>query len=488
MNGPGRLMRTPHAIWGCLIAALVMSCWLASIQGDFPSDDSLIHVRCAYNYAEYGNVSFNPGEKSYSTTSPLWNAVVGTVARVSGADKQVMLRLSQFVAAAALAAAAAALLLLGKTLYGHWLPPVAILFLLDPYVTVTVHGAMEQPLFMVLGASGLALVYRGKDGSRKALVGAAFIFAVQYAVRPEALAFAGAVGIYLLGIRRWRSCLLFGAAFIVALAPVLALLHRHLESIVPLSLLMKTHDAHGWRPFTATNSSYRVLFLMAQVYAIPLAWLTVLAVTRGRRQWRDCLRLSMLPALVVVLLGGAYLAFLKENAVSSRYLVHFMPFVYLLIGGLLSRIGKPGLTATVTVTLVVYLVALNLLAAPRRVERGLLLEPERIELGTWLRENTPPGASVWTFDIGYIGFHADRRIYDFNLVSSGANSRRDALRKRRGELDLARAVRSSGIEYIIWGPTDLPELPLERVFTSRYEKRAGHRSIYRVVYDDAAAP
>ena len=58
MDGSDRFMRTNLAIWGCLIAALVVSCWLVTLQGDFPSDDALIHMRCAYNYAEYGNVSF----------------------------------------------------------------------------------------------------------------------------------------------------------------------------------------------------------------------------------------------------------------------------------------------------------------------------------------------------------------------------------------------------------------------------------------------
>ncbi|MCP4574612.1 MAG: hypothetical protein GY838_19865 [bacterium] len=478
-----QLFKPRVAVPVSLVAVLVFSGWLSSLQGDYPGDDSLIHLRCAHNFAEYGNVSFNPGEKSFSTTSPLWNVIVGSVARVTNAQKSAMRGLSDKVALLVLALAAVAMLLLSHTLYERWLPLATVLFLLDPYVTATVHGAMEQTLFIALGAFGFALAVRGGDGSRKALVGAAVVFALQYTARPEALAFAGATVIHLWWRRRLYASLLFGASFVAALVPVLVLLHHYLDSAVPLSLLMKTHDAHGWRPFSATGSSYRILVLLIQVYAIPLVVLSALIVLQGRHRGREYLQQSTLPILIIVLLGGTYLGFLKENAVSSRYLVHFMPFVYLLIAGLLQRIGRPGLTATVATSLALYLVAINLVAAPKRVARGLQLEPERIELGIWLSENTPADTSVWTFDIGYIGFYSGRRIYDFNLVSSDGYDVSDALNRRRGKLDMARTVRSSGIRFLIWGPRNLPDLPMELLFTSRHEREAGRRSIYRILYD-----
>jgi len=481
MHSPASLRPLPLAV---VVLTFGLALWLASLQGAYPSDDALIHLRYAHNLAEHGELAFNPGEKSFSTTSPLWNVVVGLVARAAGTGKDAMLRLSQIVAVALLALAAAALTWLAREIHGRWLPLVAVLLVLDPYVTATVHGAMEQPLFLALGAAGLALVVRGERGSRPALIAAAVVFAAQYAARPEALAFVAAAGICLLLRRRWRSLLVFAIAVVVALIPVLLALERSLGSVVPLSMLMKTHDARGWLPFSAIGSARQVVRLWLQVYALPtllVGGLLAFAVDRPRR---PLLERNLLPLLVVVLLGLAYVGFLKERIVSSRYLVNFMPFAYVAAASILAAVKPPRLALLAGGGLAVYLVALNLLAAPRRVDRGLRLEPERIEIGTWLRENTPADAAVWVFDIGYIGYHAERRIYDFNLVDAPTYSTGTALKKRRGELDLAAAVSGAGIDYLVWGPRNPPDLPLERVYTVQHATAAGHRVIYRVLPGD----
>ncbi|MFO7654578.1 MAG: hypothetical protein R6X25_12275 [Candidatus Krumholzibacteriia bacterium] len=469
-----------------VVLGLLLAVWLASLQGAYPSDDALIHLRYARNLAEHGELSFNPGEKSYSTTSPLWNATVGLTASLAAVSEEQLLRYSQAVAAVWLVLAVVSLLWFGRVLYGRWLPAAAILFVLDPYVTASVHGAMEQPLFIALGALGLGLVVRGERGSAAALVAAAAVFAIQYAARPESLAFVAASGLYLLIRRRPRGLVVFGVAAICSHAIALGVLHQVMGSPLPLSMLMKTHDAHGWLPFSSIGSSRQVLRLFAQVYALPLLALVVWLVLRAPAQRREFLGRNLLPLLVVGLLATAYVGFLKERTVSSRYLVSFTPLVWIVVADALGSARRRQFAAAALGGLAVYLVVLNLLAVPVRVQRGLALEPERIELGTWLNRNTPPDATVWVFDIGYIGYHADRRIYDFNLVDAPGTGTELALRKRRGELDLARAIREHRIDYLVWGPTDLPDLPLERVYTAQHEKHGGHRSIYRVLHGVAA--
>jgi hypothetical protein len=226
-----------------------------------------------------------------------------------------------------------------------------------------------------------------------------------------------------------------------------------------------------------------MLELLVHVYAVPLLAVILmywLALPDSRGEWW---RRSALPLLVGALLAVAYLAFMKEPVVSSRYLVNFMPFGWIALGGLLPAI-RPRFAVVTGVGLAMYLVTLNLMASPQRIARGRALEPERIELGTWLRQHTPPDASVWVFDIGYVGFYSERRIYDFNLIETPGYGAQMGLRKRRGELDIARAIQDNDIDYVIWGPNDLPALPLERVFTSTHEKAGRYRSIYRVVHAD----
>jgi hypothetical protein len=466
---------------GLLAACLALSLWLASIQGAYPSDDALIHLRFAHNLAEHGELTFNPGERSFSTTSPLWNVIVGVTAAATGTAKDRMLPLSQILAGGLLALAAAALLLLTREVYGRVLPLAAVLFLLDPYATTTVHGAMEQPLFVGLGAVGLALVLRAERGGPAALVGAAAVFALQYAARPESLAYAAAGALYLFGRGHRVRAMAFLGLLAAAHAPVLLALERGLGAVVPVSMLMKTHDARGWLPFSAVGSLGRLAQLWLQVYALPVVVLVAATLLWGRPLRARRLDRALLPLLVVVLLALAYAAYLKEKTVSSRYLVNFMPLAGVLAAVALAHLRPPRAAAALGAVLAVFLVVLNLLAAPVRRERGLVLEPERIEIGTWLRENTEAGASVWVYDIGYIGFHSERRVYDFNLVEAPTHTTALALQQRRGELDLARAIGASGIDYVVWGRPPLPDLPLERVYTTQAERNGVRRSVYRVL-------
>ena len=44
--------------------------------GIFPLDDAYIHLNYIENLAETGTLSFNPGELSTGTSSPLWVAII----------------------------------------------------------------------------------------------------------------------------------------------------------------------------------------------------------------------------------------------------------------------------------------------------------------------------------------------------------------------------------------------------------------------------
>ena len=65
--------------WGLvLVFGLLLGVWLAFPKqpGVFPLDDSYIHLSYVRSLAESGTLSFNPGELSTGSSSPLWVVVL----------------------------------------------------------------------------------------------------------------------------------------------------------------------------------------------------------------------------------------------------------------------------------------------------------------------------------------------------------------------------------------------------------------------------
>ena len=66
--------------------------------------------------------------------------------------------------------------------------------------------------------------------------------------------------------------------------------------------------------------------------------------------------------------------------------------------------------------------------------------------GKWVAENTPPDASVAFIEVGYFGYHAQRKIIDLvGLVTPGVS---DQIRKR----DFQWAVKNYKPDYFIYNP------------------------------------
>ena len=60
------------------------------------TDDGYIHIQYARNIVTRGEYSFNPGEVSFGTTSPLWVMVQAAFGRILGTG-EVLLNTSQIV-------------------------------------------------------------------------------------------------------------------------------------------------------------------------------------------------------------------------------------------------------------------------------------------------------------------------------------------------------------------------------------------------------
>ncbi|HXS10765.1 MAG TPA: hypothetical protein VN852_12350, partial [Candidatus Krumholzibacteria bacterium] len=61
-------------------ALLLLLALMLPLRGGF-TDDGFIHVQYARNLMTRGEYSFNPGETSFGTTSPLWVMALAVLAR-----------------------------------------------------------------------------------------------------------------------------------------------------------------------------------------------------------------------------------------------------------------------------------------------------------------------------------------------------------------------------------------------------------------------
>src|SRR5215470_1874696 len=63
-----------------LPALVILAALMFPLRGGF-TDDGFIHVQYARNLMTRGEYSFNPGETSFGTTSPLWVMALAVLAR-----------------------------------------------------------------------------------------------------------------------------------------------------------------------------------------------------------------------------------------------------------------------------------------------------------------------------------------------------------------------------------------------------------------------
>ena len=75
--------------WGLVVSLAVFASLQIPLVGGF-TDDGYIHIQYANNIITRGEYSFNPGEVSFGTTSPLWVLVHAAVGRITGGGERLM--------------------------------------------------------------------------------------------------------------------------------------------------------------------------------------------------------------------------------------------------------------------------------------------------------------------------------------------------------------------------------------------------------------
>ena len=72
-----------------ILAVAVHVALLSTLWGGF-TDDGFIHIRYADNLITRGEYSFNPGEVSFGTTSPLWVMALAAIGKLTGGGERLI--------------------------------------------------------------------------------------------------------------------------------------------------------------------------------------------------------------------------------------------------------------------------------------------------------------------------------------------------------------------------------------------------------------
>ena len=423
LHGPLRPMTRVERVG--LAVALMLATALMWPLRQYLTDDTFIHLQYARNLAGGHGLVFNPGERVYGCTSPLWAALIADgmafgfnglrVARVLGFFAtlwsvalflQLMRRNLQTPALCAAATVAWA---------GHaWMLRWSL-------------SGMETPLAVALVLAGFVAFTEGQQwGARPVRTGA--LWALAALTRPEAALLLGLWCVFLLvdtdsrpGLRR----LVFGALPPLAIYGAWLLFARfYFGTMLPQTLMAKAAGPAGLG--VQLENLWRQIRIVGATDGLMAGLLVVALLAGGARvwTWRPLTQRAqrMLPWVWLALVPALYVA--RGVPVRSRDLLPLMPVLSWLAwrAGECWGLGASATPRTVRTVLLGTALAVLVLVQNLAVYRGVVLPQVRtlsaglrvslVPWGRWLRESTPERGAIATPEIGALGYFSRRRVVD----------------------------------------------------------------------------
>jgi hypothetical protein len=385
-------------------------------------DDPFITYRYARNLANGQGFVYNPGERTLSTTTPLFTLLLALLASLP-VDLPVMAIL---IGTISLALGSLFLWDMSRT----WQTPAvgwAGLLLYPTFTRLVSTLGSETPLYMAFCLGAFA------SYARRRYNWAAAFCALAVLTRPDGILIPAVLAAGYLWERRrslvanlraallglpWRAL----TVFVGLLAPWVAFAWLYFGSPLPATLAAKQSQGtmgilqgfvEGFATILINHARFPHYWIEAALAVLGILWLF-----RRERPWALLLAWTVVYFTAYSVLGV------------SRYFWYYAPLVpgfIILIGLGLEAIRNLGLPSTALVEMqsairpvnlpILALLGLLVLGQASDLIRSSQHPDERLALyrmtGAWLRANTPPGSSLGTLEVGILGYYSERQMIDF---------------------------------------------------------------------------
>ncbi|MFQ5510767.1 MAG: hypothetical protein ACE5EO_02860 [Candidatus Krumholzibacteriia bacterium] len=416
---------------GTVVPVVVFVSLMLPLWGGF-TDDGYIHIQYANNIITRGEYSFNPGEVSFGTTSPLWVMAHAAIGKLAGGGERLMATSRVLSWLGGIVSVVLIYVLARAMGLGPWMAWLCTLaFGAHAWLVRWTALAMESSSAVAaLTATGIASLGAFQDERRAWRLG--FFMAVASLLRPEAyLLLPVYLGTVLLQRRRVRAaCVVRTVAIYAALlVPWLLFARLHIGAFLPNTAGAKSGGL-VLNPVVLLEKLIPIAKIVASAEAIPVL-LIIAAVVVLKRKSRVLSVESRFLATWIVTLPLAYAVF--DIQVLSRYMLLTSPFVVVLgyvaldeCSGALAwvRQRRRAVAAAVTLAAVGLNVVLyfQVVVGPSRAFSSDLTHGLK-ELGTFLDRNAPADAVVAAADIGYLAFYSHRRVLDLGGLVEDVTAR-----------------------------------------------------------------
>lgn len=394
---------------------------------DYPLDDTWIHLVYARNLAENGGMFYNNREWEAGTTSPLWVLLIATFWKPFLLLKMEPIFIPKILSILfSLATAILTFLLLRKLTNSNFFSFIGgALMAVDPQLTFSKVSGMEIHLFVSLMLLAVYLFLNEKSAW------AGFFLGLALWTRPEAylvmFAFAAAIIINAFrNSRDWRekitehryfflNCLLFvviySSYFLLVNGKILP--NTFYAKSVPLSLASFHNFVYlfkgfflGQLPYFFTGIGFLLLsygiyeiFRKKEFTLIPLVLLSLasgitLTTISWKKAWFFYLSRYFHPLIPLLLIAMVYGIYSFYQALLPR------------------KVLASSVTALFFVSILLFVPSSFQQQSELYSWNTFNIREMQVQLGEWVKENTPENATIYVNDAGAIKYFGERYTVD----------------------------------------------------------------------------
>ncbi|MDH3214728.1 MAG: hypothetical protein OEN01_00380 [Candidatus Krumholzibacteria bacterium] len=425
---------TAREFGALLVPVAVFVALLVPLKSGF-TDDGYIHIQYAQNLITRGEYSFNPGEVSFGTTSPLWVMMLASVGKLLGGGEN-LISISRALSWFSGIAAVVLMFVFARALQLAWWTAWFCAMTMATHAWHVRWSALSMETSLsVLAMVSVGIVSVSAYKAETRAWGAGVVMALATLIRPEAYLL---VPVYLLAMivvgheRKWACVLRTLAAYAALVAPWLLFARFHLGQFLPNTAAAK-RGGLTLDPLEILDKLKPIFKISASTEGI-LGVMILVAILGLRGRTRVFTPACRFLLLWIIGLPIAYVVL--DVQVLSRYMLLATPFTivlgYTALEDIMFRLKtrhSAGRAALAVVALVVAIwntgFYLGVVVEPSRsFSYGLTHELK--EVARYLRENSDLDDVVAAMDIGYLAFYSERRVLDLGgLVDTETNQLRE---------------------------------------------------------------